>query len=100
MGPQDLDSSILYHTIMGSFFKDLKLLHPYLKLPSGSESSTWKEKLVDTTISPDEWAAHAKEFLREIGGADYQSLFADTDSATPDHDGVYGTAIIEYVRQA
>lgn len=88
-------------TPRNSFFRDLKLLHPYLKLPSGSESSTWKEKLVDTTISPDEWAAHARDFLREIGGADYHSLFADADFATPEHGGVlFGTAIIEYVRQA
>lgn len=85
---------------MSSFLEDLKLLHPYLRLPLGSESSAWKEKLVDTTISPDEWAAHARDFLREIGGTDYYSLFADADFATPVHNGVFGTAIIEYVRQA
>lgn len=82
---------------MSSIFEDLKLLHPYL---SGWESSTWKEKLVDSTTSPDEWSAHAKDFLREIGGADYHSLpvLAETGSATPD--GVFGSAIIEYVRHA
>lgn len=84
---------------MSSFFEDLKLLYPYLKLPSGSESSLWKEKLVDSTISPYKWAAHARDFLREIGGADYHSLFVDTDLATPDHDGICGSAIIGYVRR-
>lgn len=85
---------------MSSFFEDLQLLHPYLNLPSGLESSAWKEKLVDSTISPDEWSAQARDFLREIGGADYHSLLADTGPATPDHNGVFGTAIIAYVRRS
>lgn len=83
---------------MSSFFEDLKLLHPYLKLPSSSESTAWKEKLVDSTLSPDEWSAHAKDFLREIGGGDYHSLLAETGPAALDHDGVFGSAIIGYVR--
>lgn len=87
---------------MSSFFEHLKLLHPNLELPSTSESSTWKKKLVDSTISPDEWSAHAKDFLREIGGVDYHSLLADTGPApaTPDHDGVFGSAIIKFVGRA
>lgn len=82
---------------MSSLLEDLKLLHPDLELPC---SSAWKEKLVDPTISPDEWSAHAKHFLREIGGADYHSLLEETGPATPDHDGLFGTAIIGYVRRA
>lgn len=98
--PQDSHPSIRHHTTMSSFFEDLKLLHPYLKLPSSSESSAWKEKLIDSTISLDEWSAHAKLLLRDVGGTDYYSLFADTGPVTLDHDGVFGAAIIEYVRQA
>lgn len=85
---------------MSSFFEDLKLLHPNLKLPSSSESSAWKEKLVDSTISPDEWSAHAKKFLMEIGGEDYHSLLAENGPATHDHDGVFGSAITAYVSRA
>lgn len=82
---------------MSSFFEDLKLLHPDLELPSGWESSTWKEKLVDSTLSPNEWSTHAKDFLREIGGTDYHSLLAEIGPATPDHDGIFGSAIIVFV---
>lgn len=87
---------------MSSFFEDVKLLHPDLVLPSSSESSVWKEKLVDPTISPDEWSLHAKDFLMDIGGADRLSLLVagGPAPATPDHDGVFGSAIIGYVRRA
>lgn len=85
---------------MSSFFDDLKLLHPDFELPAGSESSAWKEKLFDLTISLDEWSAHANDFLREVGGADYHSLLAETGPAMPNHDGVFGSAIIGYVRRA
>lgn len=85
---------------MSTFFEDLKLLHPNLNLPWKSESSTWKKKLVDSTTSLDEWSAYAKDFLREIGGADYHSLLSETGPATPDHDDIFGSMIIEYVRRA
>lgn len=80
------------------FFEDLELLHPNLNLPSSSESSAWKEKLADSTISLGEWSAHAKLLLRDVGGTDYHSLFADSGPATPDQDGLFCTAIIAYVR--
>lgn len=88
---------------MSSFFEDLKLLHPKLKLPRKSKSSTWRTKLVDPTISPNEWSANARDFLREIGGAGHHSLLAETGPATtstPDHDDLFWTSIIGYVRRA
>lgn len=59
----------------------------------------WRWKLVDSTISPDEWAVHADDFLKEIGGAYYGQLMSAVAS-TPDQDDLFFATIIEYVRRA